>query len=45
MAYHAWTAPHAAYAEGGARSLRMSRVTFSGGVPLIDAQRDGVSMR
>jgi beta-xylosidase len=29
MAYHAWTAPHTAYAEGGARVLRLARVTFS----------------
>lgn len=35
MAYHAWTAPHAAYASGGARSLRIAPVTFEGGAPKV----------
>jgi beta-xylosidase len=37
IAYHAWTAPRASYAAGGARSLRLARVTFAGGAPVIEA--------
>jgi beta-xylosidase len=36
MAYHAWTAPHAAYASGGARTLRLAPVVFEGGAPRVD---------
>ncbi len=35
MAYHAWTAPSAAYTTGGARSLRLAPVTFEGGAPKV----------
>jgi beta-xylosidase len=28
MAYHAWTAPHTTYEQGGARSLRLARLQF-----------------
>lgn len=35
MAYHAWSAPKASYASGGARSLRFARVSFAGGAPVI----------
>ncbi len=28
MAYHAWTSPKTSYGEGGARSLRLARMTF-----------------
>lgn len=35
MAYHAWTAPIVGYANGGARSLRIDPVTFSGGAPAL----------
>ncbi len=31
MAFHAWTAPHATYTEGGARSLHFARVSFGDG--------------
>ncbi len=37
MAYHGWTAPKAAYASGGVRSLRLAPVTFEGGAPRVDA--------
>jgi beta-xylosidase len=30
MAFHAWTAPHTTYETGGARSLRVARITFDG---------------
>jgi beta-xylosidase len=46
MAYHAWSAPHAAYSSGGVRSLRVAPMTFDGGVPHVetgDARR--VEMR
>ncbi len=36
MAYHAWTAPHASYASGGARSLRLAPLSFEGGVPKLE---------
>jgi beta-xylosidase len=36
MAYHAWSAPHAGYESGGARSLRLAPVTFEGGAPRVD---------
>jgi beta-xylosidase len=36
MVHHAWTAPHAAYAQGGVRSLRIARVRFDGNSPMID---------
>ena len=32
LAYHAWTAPVTTYAGGGARSLRLDRLDFDGGV-------------
>jgi beta-xylosidase len=35
MVFHAWTAPYATYAAGGARSLRFARVNFDSGVPQI----------
>jgi beta-xylosidase len=35
MAYHAWSAPAATYAAGGARSLRFARVTFDAGIPVV----------
>jgi beta-xylosidase len=35
LAYHAWTAPHATYAEGGARSLRFGQLAFRDGVPVL----------
>jgi len=35
MAYHAWQSPIVGYSNGGARSLRIDRVTFSGGVPSL----------
>jgi beta-xylosidase len=35
MAYHAWTAPAASYAQGGARSLRIEPVSFVNGAPVI----------
>ena len=40
MAYHAWTAPHATYADGGVRSLRLARVRFVAGSPVL-AEPDG----
>ena len=33
MAYHAWSHPTVGYANGGARSLRMTPVSFENGVP------------
>ena len=33
MTYHAWSAPNATYAAGGARGLRFARVSFEGGAP------------
>lgn len=35
MAYHAWTAPKTSYADGGMRSLRLARLAFSEGAPLL----------
>jgi beta-xylosidase len=35
MAYHAWSAPHATYAEGGARSLRLAPVRFDDRGPVV----------
>jgi beta-xylosidase len=35
MAYHAWTAPNATYAAGGARALRFSRVDLTSGTPVF----------
>lgn len=35
MAYHAWTAPRATYASGGARSLRLARLGFADGAPIV----------
>jgi hypothetical protein len=35
MAFHAWTAPRASYAAGGARSLRLARLTFAAGAPIV----------
>jgi beta-xylosidase len=35
MAYHAWTAPFATYASGGARSLHIAHVGFERGVPVL----------
>jgi hypothetical protein len=35
MAFHAWTAPHTSYAAGGVRSLRVARLTFGAGGPVI----------
>lgn len=35
LAYHAWSAPSASYAAGGARSLRFARLSFSGGAPVV----------
>ncbi len=32
LAYHAWTDPKTTYAGGGARSLRIDRLSFAGGV-------------
>jgi beta-xylosidase len=37
MAYHAWTAPNASYRSGGMRSLRLAKVVFSNGVPIVVA--------
>ena len=37
MAYHAWSAPDASYAEGGARSLRLAPLRFDGADPVIGA--------
>ncbi|MGH9277831.1 MAG: glycoside hydrolase family 43 protein [Acidimicrobiales bacterium] len=36
MAYHAWTPGTVGYGNGGARSLRIARVTFTGGEPVAD---------
>jgi len=36
MIYHAWSAPHTTYLKGGARSLRVARLTFVGGVPVVE---------
>ncbi len=37
MAYHAWRAPRTRYAEGGARVLRLARVTFTAtGAPVVN---------
>jgi len=35
MAYHAWTAPRMTYAGGGARSMRIDRITFVDGAPVF----------
>lgn len=35
MAYHAWTAPRTSYAAGGARALRLARVTFDESGPIV----------
>ncbi len=35
MAYHAWIPPKTTYADGGRRALRLARVGFSQGTPLI----------
>jgi beta-xylosidase len=35
MAFHAWTAPRASYSSGGARSLRLARISFAGEQPKI----------
>jgi beta-xylosidase len=35
MAYHAWTAPFATYASGGARSLHIAHLGFEHGAPVI----------
>jgi beta-xylosidase len=35
LAYHAWTAPLAAYAEGGLRSLRIAPLAFEASAPVI----------
>jgi beta-xylosidase len=35
MVYHAWSAPVVGYSNGGRRSMRIDRVTFSAGVPQI----------
>lgn len=35
MAFHAWTAPRASYASGGARALRLVRLSFANGVPSV----------
>jgi beta-xylosidase len=37
MAFHAWTAPHASYAAGGARSLRIAPLGFVAGAPVLGA--------
>jgi len=37
IAYHAWSAPNASYAEGGSRSLRLAPVLFESGRPVIGA--------
>jgi len=39
MAYHAWTAPNATYAAGGARSLRFARVDLTSGVPVVTPEK------
>jgi hypothetical protein len=44
MVYHAWTAPHAAYANGGVRSLRIAPVTFGGGAPKVRLE-EGLKVR
>lgn len=36
VAFHAWTAPNASYGSGGARSLRIGRLRFEAGTPVID---------
>jgi beta-xylosidase len=36
MTYHAWSAPRATYAAGGARSLRFARIGFADGIPRLD---------
>jgi len=38
MAYHAWTAPHAAY-PAGARSLHLARIHFEAGRPVADIDK------
>ena len=35
MAFHAWSAPATSYAGGGARALRVARLTFADGVPRL----------
>jgi beta-xylosidase len=35
MAYHAWPAPNATYASGGARALRVTRLHFAGDDPTL----------
>src|SRR6266508_225987 len=39
MAYHAWTSPNVGY-PGGSRSLRIDRVTFVDGKPVINGPTD-----
>jgi beta-xylosidase len=36
LAYHAWTSPRIGYDAGGVRSLRIDRVRFVDGAPVID---------
>jgi hypothetical protein len=40
MAYHGWTSPNVGY-PGGSRSLRIDRVTFVDGKPVINGPTDG----
>jgi beta-xylosidase len=35
VVYHAWTAPETSYSGGGARSMRIDRVLFDAGQPII----------
>ena len=35
IAYHAWAPPKTSYADGGRRSLRLARLGFSQGTPLV----------
>jgi beta-xylosidase len=35
VVYHAWTAPETSYSGDGARSMRIDRVTFDAGQPII----------
>lgn len=42
MAYHAWTGPSTTYAKGGARALRVSRLSFSDGVPKLEGTEDSL---
>lgn len=41
MAYHAWTAPHVGYPQGGARRLHLDRLAFVDGRPVLSGPTQG----